>query len=82
MKTEIQFRKAIGLALLNIRYAMSEDLKITQRDIANQAAISTRYYGDIERGRVMPSAYTLAKIAKAIQMPLHKLCQQIDNYLI
>ncbi len=69
------------MALLNIRNSMSEDgIKATQEDVANQASISTRYYGDIERGSVMPSAYTLAKIADALQMPLHKLCEQIENY--
>lgn len=81
MKTEIQYRKAIGLALLNIRNSMSEDgIKATQDDVAAQANISTRYYGSIERGKVTPTIYTLAKIADALQMPLHKLCEQIDNY--
>ncbi len=81
MKTEQQFRKAIGLALLNTRNAMSEeDIKITQDDVAIRAGISTRYYGSIERGKVSPSLYTLAKIAEALQMPMHKLCELIENY--
>lgn len=81
IKTEQQFSKAIGLALLNTRSAMSEEgLKVTQDDVAFQAGISTRYYGSIERGKVMPTIYTLAKIAEAMQMPLHKLCELIENY--
>ena len=81
IKTEQQFRKAIGLALLNIRNAMSEEeIKITQDDVAIRAGISTRYYGSIERGKVSPSLYTLAKIAEALQMPMHKLCELIENY--
>ena len=81
MKTEQQFRKAIGLALLNTRNAMSEEeIKITQDDVALRAGISTRYYGSIERGKVSPSLYTLAKIAEALQMPMHKLCELIENY--
>lgn len=81
MKTEIQYRKAIGMALLNIRNSMAEDgIKATQEDVASQAAISTRYYGSIERGEVTPSVFTLAKIADALQMPLYKLCEQIENY--
>lgn len=81
IKTEQQFSKAIGLALLNTRNAMSEEgLKVTQDDVAFQAGISTRYYGSIERGKVMPTIYTLAKIAEAMQMPLHKLCELIENY--
>lgn len=81
MKTELQYRKAVGLALLNIRTSIAEDgIKVTQDDVASQANISTRYYGDIERGKVTPTIYTLAKIADALQMPLHKLCEQIENY--
>ncbi len=81
IKTEKQFSKAIGLALLNTRSAMSEEgFKVTQDDVAFQAGISTRYYGSIERGKVMPTIYTLAKIAEAMQMPLHKLCELIENY--
>ncbi|MBR4219453.1 MAG: helix-turn-helix transcriptional regulator [Bacteroidales bacterium] len=81
MKTELQYRKAIGCALLNTRNAMAEDgIKITQEDIALDANISSRYYGSIERGKVTPSIYTLAKIAEALQMPLHKLCELIENY--
>ena len=81
MKTEIQYRKAIGCALLDIRNSLSEDgIKATQEDVANEAGISTRYYGSIERGKVTPTIYTLAKIAEALKMPLHKLCELIENY--
>lgn len=81
IKTEQQFRKAIGLALLNTRNSMSEEgIKVTQEDVALQAGISTRYYGAIERGKVSPTLYTLAKIAEALQMPIHKLCELIENY--
>lgn len=81
MKTEIQYRKAIGGALLAIRNSMTEDgIKATQEDVAIQAGISVRYYGSIERGKVMPSVYTLAKIADALQKPMHELCELIENY--
>lgn len=81
MKNEIQYRKAIGCALLDIRNSLAEDgIKATQEDVAEQANISLRYYGSIERGKVTPSIYTLAKIAEALQMPLHKLCELIENY--
>lgn len=81
MKTELQYRKAIGGTLLGIRNSMAEDgIKATQEDVALQAGISSRYYGSIERGKVTPSIYTLAKIAEAFQMSLPKLCEQIENY--
>lgn len=81
MKSEKQYRQAIGGTLLNLRIAMTEDgIRATQEDVAFQAGISTRYYGSIERGKVTPSVYTLAKIANALQMPLYELCKHIENY--
>ena len=81
MKTEKQYRKAIGGALLNKRQAMAEDgLKVTQEDIAEQAGISTRYYGNIERGNATPSIYTCARIAEALQMTLPTFIELIENY--
>jgi predicted transcriptional regulator len=63
MKTEIQYRKAIGGALLDIRNSLSEDgIKVTQDDVAFQAGISTRYYGAIKRGKILPSVYALEKM--------------------
>ncbi len=81
MKTEKQYRQAIGGALLNQRQAMAEDgIKVTQEDVAFEAGISSRYYGNIERGKVTPSIYTLAKIANALKMPLPKFIELIENY--
>lgn len=81
MKTEKQYRQAIGGALLNKRQAMTEEgIKITQEDIANQISISTRYYGNIERGKVTPSIYMMARIANALQMSLPEFCELIENY--
>lgn len=81
MKSNKQFRQAIGMALLNKRNAMTEEgIRITQEDVAFQAGISSRYYGSIERGKVMPSLYTTAKIAEALSMTLPQLCELIENY--
>ncbi len=81
MKTELQYRKAIGGTLLGIRNSMAEDgLRVNQEDVAERAGISLRYYGSIERGKVTPSVYTLAKIADALQVSLQKLCELIENF--
>ena len=81
MKTELQYRKAIGGTLLGIRNSMAEDgLRVNQEDVAERAGISLRYYGSIERGKVTPSVYTLAKIADALQVSLQKLCDLIENF--
>lgn len=67
MKTELQYRKAIGGALLDKRNSMTEDgIKATQEDVAFQAGISTRYYGSIKRGKILPSVYTLEKMPKSL----------------
>lgn len=81
MKTEKQYRQALGGALLNKRQAMAEDgIRITQEDIAYQAGISTRYYGNIERGKTTPSIYTCARIANALQMTLPQFIELVENY--
>ena len=60
---------------------MAEDgLRVNQEDVAERAGISLRYYGSIERGKVTPSVYTLAKIADALQVSLQKLCDLIENF--
>lgn len=81
MKTEKQYRQSLGGALLSLRQSMAEDgIKVTQSDIAEQAGISERYYGSIERGKAMPSVYTCARIAEALQMSLPKFIEYIENY--
>lgn len=81
MKDEKQLRMSIGSVLLSKRLSMGEDgFKITQEDVASNAHISTRYYGNIERGRVMPTLFVLLKIADSLQISLGELCKQIEEF--
>jgi transcriptional regulator with XRE-family HTH domain len=42
--------------------------KITQEDLADRAALSARYLGSIERGRVSASVTVLGRLAKALRV--------------
>jgi transcriptional regulator with XRE-family HTH domain len=46
---------------------------LTQEELAFQAKIDLTYLGGIERGRRNPSLLVMARIAKALSVPLPKL---------
>jgi len=47
--------------------------KMTQEELAFEAEIDLTYMGGIERGRRNPSLMVMARIAKALSIPLPKL---------
>jgi transcriptional regulator with XRE-family HTH domain len=46
---------------------------LTQEELAFEAKIDLTYMGSIERGRRNPSLLVMARIAKALSVPLPKL---------
>jgi transcriptional regulator with XRE-family HTH domain len=46
---------------------------LTQEELAFEAKIDLTYMGGIERGRRNPSLLVMARIAKALSVPLPKL---------
>jgi transcriptional regulator with XRE-family HTH domain len=46
---------------------------LTQEELAFEAEIDLTYMGGIERGRRNPSLLVMARIAKALSVPLTKL---------
>lgn len=48
---------------------------MTQEELAFEAEIDMTYVGGIERGRRNPSLMVLARIAKALGVPLPKLLE-------
>jgi transcriptional regulator with XRE-family HTH domain len=46
---------------------------LTQEELAFQAKIDLTYLGGIERGKRNPSLLVMARIAKALSVPLPKL---------
>ncbi|KKQ89237.1 MAG: DNA-binding protein [Candidatus Curtissbacteria bacterium GW2011_GWC2_38_9] len=61
--------KRIGKRIRQIRGGKS----ISQEDLAGDAGLNRAYVGYIERGERNPSTETLARIAKALKVPLQKL---------
>ncbi len=81
MKTEKQLLTSIGSVLYSKRLSLASDgIKVTQEDIAFNAGLSTRQYGNLERGKAMPTLYTLMKIAPTLQLSLSELCKQIEEF--
>jgi transcriptional regulator with XRE-family HTH domain len=49
---------------------------LTQEELAFEAKIDLTYMGGIERGRRNPSLLVMARIAKALSVPLPKLLSE------
>jgi transcriptional regulator with XRE-family HTH domain len=56
-------KKVVGSRMKQKR----KELGFTQKDVAKEANISDRYYGQIERGECSPSLEVTDKIAKALE---------------
>jgi transcriptional regulator with XRE-family HTH domain len=52
---------------------LRDQRKITQEELAEKANLSRGYLARLETGRHDPSATTLAKIAKALRVPIASL---------
>ena len=68
-----KFSKAILVLRRN------SEIKLTQKDIADEANLSIRFYQDLESGKKTPSLETVEKIAHAHSMKLSDLCKIIEE---
>lgn len=68
-----KFSKAILVLRIN------NEVRLTQRDIADEANLSIRFYQDLECGKKTPSLETVEKIAHAFSMKLSDLCKIIEE---
>lgn len=68
-----KFTKAILVLRIN------NDVKLTQKDVADEADLSLRFYQDLESGKKTPSLKTVEKIAHAYSMKLSDLCKIIEE---
>lgn len=64
MLSKTSLAETIGKRVKQIR----ESKEVSQEDLAHKAGLYRTYIGHIEVGRYMPSAYTLYKIAKALNI--------------
>jgi transcriptional regulator with XRE-family HTH domain len=66
---------AFGSAVRRLRNKKS----ISINKLAVLAGMQTTYLGDIERGNRNPALANMLKIAKALDVPLSKLIQEMEN---
>ena len=57
----------------------NNDIKLTQKDIADEADISPRHYQYLELGEKKPKLETVDKIAHAFGMKLSEFCKYMEE---
>lgn len=73
----MDINKKFSKAILVLR--INNDVKLTQKDVADEADLSLRFYQDLESGKKRPSLETVEKIAHALSMKLSELCRIIEE---
>ena len=73
----MDINKKCSKAILRLR--INNDVKLTQKDVADEADLSIRFYQDLESGKKRPSLETVEKIARALSMKLSDLCKIIEE---
>lgn len=81
MGKSINYKLAINIGDCLRKIRMSQGDNITQRDVAEGAGISTRYYAYLELGQKIPSFEVIMKIARAYKMPLSEFVKHFENQL-
>lgn len=66
------WRELLGRNILRLR----QQKGMTQEELAFEAEIDLTYMGGIERGRRNPSLLVMARIAKALSVPLPRLLME------
>lgn len=73
----MDINKKFSKAILVLR--INNDVKLTQKDVADEADLSLRFYQDLESCKKRPSLETVEKIAHAHSMKLSELCRIIEE---
>lgn len=55
-----------------------DDLRLTQREIAELSDFDRSYIADLERGQAHPSLGTILRLAEALKLTPAELLQQVD----
>lgn len=76
-------RRSDGVEALGGRFGrtvrrLREDRGWSQEQLASRAELNRSYMGEIERGVVMPSLATAAKLAQALDLGLAELIARCD----
>lgn len=63
-----------SLLILSLNlYSKRQEMKLSMEELAFRCSISTRYYGDIERGKCNPTLEILDRIATATSTSVAEL---------
>jgi transcriptional regulator with XRE-family HTH domain len=57
------------------------DRDLSQEALADEAGLSAKHVGEIERANKDPRLTTVLKIASALELPSHELFRQFDERL-
>jgi len=72
---QTSFRTSLGAAIRRERVA----LRISQEELARRSGLQRTYISDLERGTRNPSVGSIQRIAQALEVPVAKLFEQLDN---
>ncbi|HWV15551.1 MAG TPA: helix-turn-helix transcriptional regulator [Cellvibrio sp.] len=71
---------SIALHFGRIVKNLREQHGLSQEVLADRADLNRSYVGEVERGTAMPSLATVAKIAKALNLPVSHLLAHYEAY--
>ena len=76
MEEKQQVQKIFGQVLYELR--MARNLK--QAELAEKCQMDETYISDLERGKYMPSLFTVLKLSKGLEMNLEELVTKLEEY--
>lgn len=72
---QMSFKSDLGAAIRRERVTLG----ISQEELANRSGLQRTYVSDLERGTRNPSVGSIQKIARALQVPVAKLFEHLDD---
>ena len=72
---QTSFRTSLGAAIRRERVA----LRISQEELARRSGLQRTYISDLERGTRNPSVGSIHRIAQALEVPVARLFEPLDN---
>lgn len=77
MEEKQQVQKIFGQVLYELR--MARNLK--QAELAEKCQMDETYISDLERGKYMPSLYTVIKLSKGLGVSLEEIGCKLNNFI-